>query len=81
MSGLTKKLTTGDALLGVLLAASLTVAIGAIFLIAPTEQSMGAAQRIVYIHVAVAWLGLLGFIVMAVSGVLYLVRRDLKWDA
>ncbi len=81
MSGFTKKLTKGDALLGVLLGGSMTVAILAIFLIAPTEQTMGAAQRIVYIHVAVAWLGLLGFVVMAVSGVLYLLRRDLAWDA
>lgn len=41
---------------------------------------MGHAQRIVYVHVPVAWLGLLGFLVMAGSGVAYLARRDLKWD-
>ena len=28
------------------------------FLLAPTEQTMGDAQRIVYIHVAVAWMAL-----------------------
>lgn len=49
-------------------------------LYAPTEQTMGHAQRIVYIHVSVAWLGLLGFLVMASSGMVYLVRRDLNWD-
>ena len=44
----------------------LTVAIIAICCV-PTEQTMGDAQRIVYVHVAVAWLGLLGFV--AVAGV------------
>jgi heme exporter protein C len=47
---------------------------------APTESTMGHAQRIVYVHVPVAWLGLLGFLVMAGSGVAYLARRDLRWD-
>ena len=41
---------------------------------------MGQAQRIVYVHVAVAWLALAGFIVMAASGGMYLLRRDLAWD-
>jgi heme exporter protein C len=53
--------------------------VAAVFL-APTEASMGDAQRIVYIHVAVAWLGLLGYVVMAAAGAMYLVRRDLAWD-
>jgi heme exporter protein C len=52
----------------------------AICLVAPTEATMGHAQRIVYVHVAVAWLGLLGFLVTAVTGLVYLVRRDLAWD-
>lgn len=56
------------------------IALAAILFVAPTETTMGAAQRIVYIHVAVAWLGLAGFIVMAVSGGMYLRRRDLRWD-
>jgi len=64
----------------VLIVGLLALAIGAIFLLAPTEQTMGQAQRIVYIHVSVAWLGLLGLLVMAASGTGYLVRRDLAWD-
>jgi len=47
---------------------------------APMEQSMGHAQRVLYVHVSVAWLGLLGFIVMAAASVAYLLRRDLAWD-
>ena len=55
-------------------------AIVAIFLVAPTEETMGAAQRIVYIHVAVAWMGLAAFVLMAATGGIYLARRDLAWD-
>jgi heme exporter protein C len=65
---------------GSLVAALLGAAILAIFCFAPTEQTMGHSQRIVYVHVPMAWLGLLGFMVMAASGVGYLVRRNLAWD-
>ena len=41
---------------------------------------MGTAQRIVYIHVSVAWMGLASFVLMAVTGGMYLFRRDLAWD-
>jgi heme exporter protein C len=48
--------------------------------LAPTEATMGHAQRVLYVHVPVAWLGLLGFVAVAATGVLYLIRRDLEWD-
>ncbi len=57
----------------------LIVAIGAMSL-APTEQTMGDVQRVMYVHIAVAWLALLGFVVMAAAGLGYLVRRNLWWD-
>ena len=41
---------------------------------------MGHAQRIVYVHVAVAWLDLAGILAAAAGGLLYLLRRDLAWD-
>lgn len=59
---------------GLLAAALLSVAQ------APLEQTMGHAQRVLYIHVSVAWLGLLGFVVMAACGLGYLLRRDLAFD-
>jgi heme exporter protein C len=68
------------ALSSVLVLVLLAAAILGIFVYAPTEATMGHVQRIVYVHVAVAWLGLAGFLVMAPAGVLYLVRRDLAWD-
>jgi heme exporter protein C len=55
-------------------------AITAIFFVAPTEKTMGVSQRIMYVHVPVAWLGLLGFVTAATSGGCYLARRDLRWD-
>jgi heme exporter protein C len=58
----------------------LTAAILAICVFAPPEKTMGAAQRIVYVHVSVAWFGLVGFLGMALAGVMYLIRRDLAWD-
>lgn len=51
-----------------------------IFLVAPREVTMGDVQRIVYLHVAVAWCGLSGFVLTAILGILFLVRRDLAWD-
>jgi heme exporter protein C len=48
--------------------------------LAPTEATMGHAQRVLYVHVSVAWLSLAGFVVVAATGLLYLLRRDLCWD-
>jgi heme exporter protein C len=41
---------------------------------------MGDAQRVLYVHVPVAWLALIDFVVVAASGLLYLLRRDLRYD-
>jgi heme exporter protein C len=70
----------GGAWCSILVAVPVALALLAILVVAPTEQTMGLAQRIVYIHVAVAWLGLAGFLVMGISGGMYLLRRDLWWD-
>ena len=41
---------------------------------------MGDAQRVLYIHVPVAWIGLLAFGIVGATGVLYLITRNLNWD-
>lgn len=64
----------------VLTFALVAAAILAIFLVAPTETTMGDAQRILYVHVSVAWFGLVGFVIMAATGIAYLLRRNLGWD-
>jgi heme exporter protein C len=58
----------------------LVVAVLAIFLYAPTERTMDQVQRILYVHVSVAWLGLLGLVLTATAGLMYLLRRDLSYD-
>jgi heme exporter protein C len=63
--------------------ASLIVLVIAAYLalvFAPTEAVMGQVQRVFYFHVGTAWVGLLGFLFAAVTGIIYLVTKDLKWD-
>jgi heme exporter protein C len=65
---------------GVALAALLAAASWVIFVFAPREATMGDVQRIVYLHVAVAWCGLAGSIGMGTTAALYLARRNASWD-
>jgi len=48
---------------------------------APREATMGDVQRIFYFHVPSAWIGFLAFFVVFVGSVVFLVKRDPKWDA
>ncbi|MCZ2128348.1 MAG: cytochrome c biogenesis protein CcsA [Anaerolineales bacterium] len=47
---------------------------------APTEAVMGNVQRVFYFHVGTAWVGMVGFVLAAVAGVVFLITKDLKWD-
>lgn len=47
---------------------------------APTEAVMGQVQRVFYFHIGTAWTALLGFLAAGAAGVVYLVKRDPKWD-
>ena len=69
------------ALPGLLLVSLMLIVNVAVAIVAPTDDGMGHAQRILYVHVSVAWLSLLSFVVMAVTGIQYLRRRELAWDA
>ena len=51
-----------------------------IFVWAPTERIMGHIQRIFYLHVPMAWLAFIAFFIVFVSGVLYLWKKDFKYD-
>src|SRR5579884_4275790 len=64
-----------------LAAIAMVVALYAIFVYAPTERVMGHVQRIFYVHVSLAWLSYLAFFVVFVCSVVYLWRRDERWDA
>lgn len=52
-----------------------------VFTYAPIERVMGAVQKVFYFHVATAWVGMIGFIIAAIVAIIYLVTKDLKWDA
>jgi len=51
-----------------------------VFFYAPQEAVMGDVQRVFYFHVATGWVGMLGFIGAAVAGIIYLIKKDRKWD-
>ncbi len=56
------------------------VATAMVFFYAPMEAVMGNVQRVFYFHVAAGWVGMLGFLVAAVVGIMYLIRSDRKYD-
>ena len=64
-----------------LLAAVLTLADGyLIFVVAPTDAVLGHIQRIFYVHVPISILSFLGFLLCAIGGIGYLIRRSEGWD-
>ena len=66
--------------LNVLSVISIGVATYFALVFAPTEAVMGNVQRVFYFHVGTAWVGMVGFVVAAVTGVIYLITKDMKWD-
>ena len=46
----------------------------------PADALQGEVQRLLYIHVPVAWTMMLAFFVVFLMSILYLVQRKLKWD-
>ena len=59
---------------------TLLVATWMVFFYAPVEAVMGLVQKVFYFHVASAWVGMLGFLVAAVAGVIYLAKGNRRWD-
>ena len=58
----------------------MTVALYMVFVYAPTERTMGDMQRIFYFHVPLAWIAFLAFFVVFVGSILYLWKRNRRWD-
>jgi heme exporter protein C len=50
------------------------------FFIAPTDAKQGLVYRILFLHVASAWTGLTAFFICFVANVLYVLRRQARWD-
>ena len=58
----------------------MTLSLWFIFLVAPTETTMGDVQRIFYFHVPCAWISFLAFFVVFISSLLYLISRKEFFD-
>jgi heme exporter protein C len=58
----------------------MAIAIAMVFLYAPLEAVMGQVQKVFYFHVASTWVGMLGFLVSAVAGIVYLRTKKPNWD-
>jgi heme exporter protein C len=50
------------------------------FFIAPTDAKQGLIYRILFLHVASAWTGLTAFFICFVANVVYVLRRQPRWD-
>ena len=51
-----------------------------VFFYAPLERVMGAVQKVFYFHVSAGWVGMLSFMIAAIAGIVYLIKKDSKWD-
>ena len=69
-----------DTLLGVVLLFAIAAALYMTFLVAPRERTMGDVQRIFYFHVPSGITALTAFAVNFVASLMYLLRKDRKWD-
>jgi heme exporter protein C len=67
-------------ILDIVTVAMLLLATGMVFFYAPIEAVMGQVQKVFYFHVAAGWVGMLGFLVAAVSGIVYLRTGKRGWD-
>ncbi len=56
------------------------LALYTIFIYAPVEKTMGVIQKIFYIHVPSAFLAYLAFFITFIASIIYLYRKDPKWD-
>lgn len=62
---------------------SLVLMVASLYLVftrVPTEETMGIVQRIFYLMVPMGWISLLAFLVIFISSILYLAKRESKWD-
>ncbi len=67
--------------LGALTAISVVVFMYAVFFYAPEDVTTGSVQRIFYVHVASAWIAAVAFFVVFLGSIVYLWKRDMRWDA
>jgi len=47
---------------------------------APTEKVMGDIQRIFYFHMGTVWVSSIAFILVFISSIMFLIKKNRKWD-
>jgi heme exporter protein C len=47
----------------------------------PTEANLGISQRIFYLHVPLAWLGMISIVIVAFASFMHLLTKRDKWDS
>ncbi len=67
-------------ILPLLTVATLTVGFALVFYFAPNDADQGFVQKIFYLHVPLAIMALVGFMVAAVQAILHLRTGESKWD-
>jgi len=74
------RLPVASIILGALSLIGMMVSIWMIFAYAPMDAVQGNPQRIFYFHVPSAWLGMLSFVIVAIGGIVFLIKKDERWD-
>ncbi|TLM99808.1 cytochrome C assembly protein, partial [bacterium] len=67
-------------ILGWVTFAVMAAAVYLVFMWVPNEKIQGPVSKIIYFHVASAWLGFFAFFVVMLAGIAYLKTKDYKWD-
>jgi heme exporter protein C len=75
-----KRSSRFDTILLLILLPAMILALYMAFLQAPRERTMGDLQRIFYFHVPAAIAGLTAFAVNFVASLIYLIKKDRRWD-
>ncbi|GAC1362865.1 MAG: cytochrome c biogenesis protein CcsA [Ktedonobacteraceae bacterium] len=66
--------------LGALSALGMMISMWLIFVYTPMDALQGEPQRIFYLHVPTAWIGMFAYVVMTVAGIIYLFKADERID-
>ena len=61
-------------------AITMAIALWTIFIWVPTEVNQGPIQRILYIHVPIAWVSMVAIVGVAAASIIYLKTRNEKGD-
>lgn len=76
-----QKITPIVRVIGIIAILNIAIGLYMALFYAPTERTMGDVQRIFYFHVPSAWVGFLAFFVVFVASLMFLWKRERRWDA